>query len=147
MKPQLLALPSAQGAYGLMLYQLSATPGVCSAHLLTLCYTRHKFSSCQVLLLAQGQELTHQKWEYPQCTAWGMGSAEVLLTAGEGPRCSLASFGARRECQRCGTEILFTSRSPGNGQASLGVTGRLAVGGKELISSWVERARNWVWVN
>lgn len=79
--------------------------------------------------------------------AWGMGSAEMLLTPSEGPRCSLASFKARRERQHCGAEILFISRSPGNGQVSLGVTGRLAVGGKELISSWVERARNWVWVN
>lgn len=33
-----------------------------------------------------------------------------------------------------------------NGQGSLGVKGNLAVGGKELISSWVGRAKNWVWV-
>lgn len=33
-----------------------------------------------------------------------------------------------------------------NGQDSLGVKGNLAVGGKELISSWVGRAKNWVWV-
>lgn len=40
------------------------------------------------------------------------------------------------------TEIV----SPGNGQGFLGVTGSLAVGGKELISPWVGKAKNWVWV-
>ena len=69
----------------------------------------------------------------------------MLLTPGEGPGCPLALFGAQRACQHCGTEIVFVSRSPGNGWGSLGVTGSLAVGGK-IISPWVGRTRNWVWV-
>lgn len=71
---------------------------------------------------------------------------DVLLTPGEGPGWPLAPFRAQRECQHWGTEIEFVSRSLGNGRSSLGVTGSLAVGGKELISLWVGKARNWVWV-
>lgn len=33
-----------------------------------------------------------------------------------------------------------------NGQGSLGVKGSLAMGGKELFSPCVVRAKNWVWV-
>jgi len=43
-------------------------------------------------------------------------------------------------------EIVFVSRSTGNDWGSLGVTGSLTMHGKELISPWVGRARNWVWV-